>query len=44
MAHEADDGRVSNEILTALKARVPQDRYKTVVSTLDLFAENTVLE
>lgn len=34
MAYEADDGPVSDETLTALKARVPQDRYKTVVSTL----------
>lgn len=33
-AYEADDGPVSDETLTALKARVSQDHYKNVVSTL----------
>lgn len=33
-AYEADDGAVSDETLNALKKRVSQDRYKTVVSTL----------
>ena len=33
-AYEADDGPVSDETLNALKARVPQDQYKTVTSTL----------
>lgn len=33
-AYEADDGPVSDATLSALKAREPQDRYKTVVSTL----------
>ena len=33
-AYEADDGTVSDATLNALKAREPQDRYKTVVSTL----------
>ncbi|MEP7247549.1 MAG: hypothetical protein ABI885_28235 [Gammaproteobacteria bacterium] len=33
-AYEADDGPVTDKTLNALKARVPQDRYKTVVSTL----------
>ena len=33
-AYEPDDGPVTDETLTALKARVPQERYQTVVSTL----------
>lgn len=33
-AYEADDGPVSNATLKALKARVPQNRYKTPVSML----------
>lgn len=33
-AYEPDDGPVSDETLNALKARVHQDHYKNVVSTL----------
>jgi hypothetical protein len=33
-AYEPDDGPVTDETLNALKKRVPQDHYKTVVSTL----------